>query len=37
MPNLEILRSLNDTALLRAIRDSNEQKIERDRQMEDGS
>jgi hypothetical protein len=34
MPNVEILRSLNDTALLRAIRDSNQQKIERDRQME---
>src|SRR5262245_18908922 len=37
MPNVEILRSLKDTALLRAIRDSNQEKIERDRQTEDGS
>ena len=34
MPNVEILSSLNDSALLRAIRDSNRQKVERDRQME---
>jgi UDP-N-acetyl-D-mannosaminuronate dehydrogenase len=32
MPNVEILRSLQDTALLRAIRDSNQQKVERERQ-----
>jgi UDP-N-acetyl-D-mannosaminuronate dehydrogenase len=31
MPNIEILRSFSDTALLRAIRDSNQQKIERER------
>jgi UDP-N-acetyl-D-mannosaminuronate dehydrogenase len=37
MPNIEILRSINDTAFLRAIRDSNQQKIERDRSMDDGS
>ena len=37
MPNVEILRSLKDTALLRAIGESNEQKIARDRHMENGS
>jgi hypothetical protein len=31
MRNIEILRSLTDTAFLRAIRDSNAQKIARDR------
>lgn len=35
MPNIEILKSINDTALLRAIRDSNHQKLERERQRDD--
>jgi hypothetical protein len=37
MPNLEILRSFSDTALLRAIRDSNEQKKARARKAGDES
>lgn len=34
MPNIEILKAVNDTPLLRAIRDSNELKIERERQRD---